>query len=169
MKPFLSALLLAVILTVACSSPTTGPDISVEDPWVRASMMPVSMMPMDDSGDDASEEMAGSSPMTGNSAAYMVIKNEGREVDRLVGVGTVEDIAEFVELHRSEMTDGVMTMNQVDGIDIPAGGEATLEPGSFHIMLINLKRKLAEGDTVELVLTFEGSGSLTVAAEVRAP
>lgn len=156
MKPSLLTLMLAVIFFVACSSPDAGPSISIEEAWVRASMMPIN--------DDAVGQSG-----AGNSAAYMIIKNQGREPDRLVGVTTVEDIAEFVEIHRSEMKDGVMTMGQVEGIDIPAGGEIALEPGGYHIMLINLKRTLTEGEAIKLVLDFKVLGSLMVDAEIRSP
>ena len=50
-----------------------------------------------------------------------------------------------------------MQMQQVDGIDVPAGGETTLEPGGLHVMLIGVDTELAEGDTVDVTLGFENA------------
>jgi len=62
---------------------------------------------------------------------------------------------------------GTMAMRQVEGIDIPAGGEVMLEPGGFHIMLFDLAGPLTVGDTVPVTLTFEQAGEVKVDAEVR--
>ncbi len=83
-------------------------------------------------------------------------------------VAAASDVADAVEIHLSEMKDDVMTMRQVDGVDVPAAGEAVLKPGSYHIMLIGLNQELAVGDKVSLTLTFEKAGQMNVEAEVRA-
>jgi copper(I)-binding protein len=57
-------------------------------------------------------------------------------------------------------------MHPVSSIHIPAGGTVSLAPGGFHLMLMGPK-PLAVGDTVELVLTFEKAGKVTVKAEVK--
>lgn len=105
-------------------------------------------------------------PAGPNGAAYMTITADGA-ADRLIGAETT--IAERAELHESSMRDGAMSMRQVDGIDIPAGGDAVLEPGGFHLMLVGVTRELAVGDTVDITLTFEGAGDQTVSAEVVPP
>jgi copper(I)-binding protein len=84
--------------------------------------------------------------------------------DRLVSAST--NIAETAELHETTAEDGSMAMQQVDGIEIPAGGEAVLEPGGFHVMLVDVTEELAEGDTVDLTLVFENAGEQAVSAEV---
>jgi copper(I)-binding protein len=64
---------------------------------------------------------------------------------------------------------GVMTMAPVDGgLEIPAGQAVKLEPGSFHLMLMDLKRPLKEGDTFKATLTFAKAGSITVDFAIRA-
>ena len=55
---------------------------------------------------------------TGNSAAYMILRNGGEASDRLVKVES--DVADAVELHKSTMDGSMMKMEPVDGIDIPA-------------------------------------------------
>jgi copper(I)-binding protein len=103
-------------------------------------------------------------PAGPNGAAYMMLANDGDGNDRLVGVET--DVARSVEIHESTLDDGVMSMRQVDGIDLPAGGRILLEPGGLHVMLVDVDPNLAVGDTVALTLTFEGAGRRTVDAEI---
>ena len=59
-----------------------------------------------------------------------------------------------------------MKMRKVEGIDVPAGGKAVLEPGGDHLMLFDLKAGLAPGDTFPLTLVFERAGSVTVEMRV---
>jgi periplasmic copper chaperone A len=68
-----------------------------------------------------------------------------------------------------DMNGGMMQMREVDRIDIPAGGTVLLEPGGFHVMLLELQTPLVPGDTVDVTLTFELAGERTVTAEVREP
>lgn len=122
-----------------------GPSITVENPWVRATMM-----------------------ADGNSAAYMVLKNGGNEADALIGAAT--DVAAAVELHEMAMEGDVMKMRPVAGqrLEIPARGQVELKPGGLHVMLIGLKQKLEPGATVDLTLRFEKAGEVKVKAEIRA-
>jgi copper(I)-binding protein len=102
----------------------------------------------------------------GASAAYMTIKTDGNP-DRLVAAAS--PAAMRVELHTHEVdANGVARMRQVPAIPIAADAPAVLAPGGFHVMLMGLAAPLAEGDTIELTLTFETSGSVTVAVPVRA-
>jgi len=61
-----------------------------------------------------------------------------------------------------------MRMRPVDGIDVPAEGKAVLEPGGFHIMLINLKAPLFEETVIPLTLEFEKAGKVEIEAVVEA-
>ena len=101
-----------------------------------------------------------------NGAVYMQLSNIGA-ADRLISAESA--VAEVVELHSVEDTNGVMAMRQVDGIDIPANGATALEPGGFHVMLIGVKEELEVGETFMLRLTFEQSGSIGVPVNVRHP
>jgi copper(I)-binding protein len=53
--------------------------------------------------------------------------------------------------------------------DIPAGKGAELKPGGFHVMLLDLKKQLKEGDTVPLTLVLEGKDKKRQSIEVNAP
>ena len=96
-------------------------------------------------------------------AGWLTIRNTGGE-DRLVGAES--PAAARVELHTHLHEGGVMKMRKVEGIDVPAGGEAALEPGGDHLMLFDLKAGLTPGDTFPLTLVFEKAGSVTVEMRV---
>jgi hypothetical protein len=101
-------------------------------------------------------------------AGYLTLKNSGESPDRLVSVTT--DIAGSTEMHEVSMTDGVMRMRPVpDGLTVPAGGEVALEPGSHHLMFMDLKRPLKEGESFAATLTFEKAGSVDVTFSVEKP
>jgi copper(I)-binding protein len=138
----------------------------VEKVWVRA----VQAEEMKKSEENHTQmEMGGESgEMKGtNSAAYMVIRNSGNQADKLIGVES--DVAEAIEIHKSEIIDDVMKMRPVEFIEIPADGEIELKPGGFHIMLIGVTRDLMEGENVELRLLFEQSADLQIMADIRSP
>ena len=62
---------------------------------------------------------------------------------------------------------GMMEMRPVDRIEIPAGGTVALEPGGYHIMLLELVAPLEAGTTIEVTLVFEEAGEQVVTADVR--
>jgi periplasmic copper chaperone A len=66
------------------------------------------------------------------------------------------------------MGNGMVEMRQVPRITIPSGGTVSLEPGGYHVMLLELAEPLTEGATVTITLTFETAESRTVEAQVRA-
>lgn len=94
-------------------------------------------------------------------AGYATLKNNGTEPDRLIGVSA--EIAGKGEVHEMAVTDGVMTMRPLkDGLEIPAGAEVKLEPGSYHIMFMDLKAPAVEGEKFKGSLTFERAGTVEV-------
>src|SRR3546814_9738821 len=82
-------------------------------------------------------------------------------------VATEGEVAERVELHTHTMDGNVMQMRRVEFVEIPAQGEAALQPGGIHIMLIGLKQPLREGERFPLTLTFEKAGAVTVEVAVE--
>jgi copper(I)-binding protein len=60
-----------------------------------------------------------------------------------------------------------MKMHAVGGIDVPARQPVELKPGAYHVMLMELKHPLKEGESFPLTLTFEKAGErkVTVAVE----
>ena len=146
----LLAALVVASLAAGCSSGTA--EIVVTDPWARAS-----------------------SAMGSAGAAYMTIQNTGTAADALIGASS--PAATTVEVHETVVMgspapdasgdSGMMGMQPVKRLEIPAGGTVELKPGSYHIMLIDLKQDLKPGATIEITLTFEKAGTFPVTATVR--
>ena len=59
-----------------------------------------------------------------------------------------------IELHLSEVQNGVATMRKKKNLTIPAGGEVKLMPGSLHLMLVNPVTEIKMGDKIKMTLTF---------------
>lgn len=103
-------------------------------------------------------------------AAYLrTLRNTGDQPDRLVGASTPASGA--VEIHRSVVdANNVMRMRAVDGIDLPPRSELQLRHGGeFHLMLIDLKAPLSNGDRFPLTLRFEKAGEREVMVWVQQP
>lgn len=61
-----------------------------------------------------------------------------------------------------------MSMSPIEGgIVIPAGGSLTLEPGSFHIMLMGVTAPIAAGDGVDITLTFSDNSTIGFQATAK--
>jgi len=148
----LVVLLATVALLAACSSAATPPPlgISVTGAWARST-----------------------SATAGTSAAYATITNAGTTADALVGASS--PVAASAEIHQTmtvgspaPSSGGMMGMQPVSRVEIAAGASLQLQPGSYHVMLVGLTRDLVIGETIDLTLTFEKAGPVTVKAEVRA-
>ena len=98
-------------------------------------------------------------------AGYMVIENHTHNDLSLQSAST--DVAQVVELHKMELIDGIMKMQKVKTIDIPAAGETELKPGGYHLMVIGLKKELKDGDKVTFTLRFSHDVSKTITIPVR--
>jgi copper(I)-binding protein len=106
-------------------------------------------------------------PSTSVAAIYLWITNGGSKADRLVSVST--PIAASAELHSTTMTQGIMRMRMVEGVDLPPGVPIKIQPGGLHIMLQGLKQPLQPGMFLPLTLQFRDAGMLTVQVPVKAP
>lgn len=105
-------------------------------------------------------------PVARTSAAFMTLKNSGKEDHAVVGASS--PAAEIVELHTHIMgDDGMHRMREVEKVDVPAGGEAVLQPGGLHVMLINLTAPLKAGDQVDLTLKYDDGSEESMTVEVK--
>jgi hypothetical protein len=144
---FLSKLsLIAVLLAAAPAAfaQASGTSkINVEQPWARATP-------------------AGAA--TG--AVYMTLANKSDIADRLTAVSS--DVASKVQIHEMAVVNGIMKMSQLaNGLAIPRGASVTLKPGSYHVMLIGLKKQLIEGQTLPLTLTFAKAGTISITVPIQ--
>ena len=77
--------------------------------------------------------------------------------------------AGVVEIHEMKMEGNTMQMRAVRGLDLPAGKAVALKPGSYHMMLLDLKAPLVAGSTVDLTLVVEGKDGKRETVRVKAP
>ncbi len=153
----LAVLAIAPFALAACG----GDDpITIEGQWARTSPAMASM-----------------------GAAYMSIS--ASEGDQLVGVSVPASVAARAEIHEMVPADmdhsmddsmdddemamdmGAMVMQQIMALDLPAGQTVNLEPGGYHVMLIDLAEPLVEGESFEVTLDFAEAEDLTVEVVVR--
>jgi periplasmic copper chaperone A len=137
------AALMAVAAAPAGAQETRAGDLVITQPWSRAT--------------PAGAKVAG---------GYLTIENKGSAPDRLVsGTG---DVAGRVEIHEMAMNNGVMTMRPLDkGLTIEPGKTVKLAPGGYHVMLMDLKNPLKQGEKVPLTLEFEKAGKVTLSLDVQ--
>jgi copper(I)-binding protein len=97
----------------------------------------------------------------------MTIDNKSGAPDRLTAVSS--DVAAKLQIHEMKVDNGVMQMREiVAGLPIPANGSVVFKPGSYHVMLIGLKRPLTVGEKFSLTLTFEKAGNISVTVPIQA-
>jgi copper(I)-binding protein len=84
-------------------------------------------------------------------------------------VGAESSVANIVEIHEMAVQDDVMKMRQVSDIALPLGRTIELKPGSYHIMLIQLRQQVKEGDVVPITLIFEDDTGKQDSVRINAP
>lgn len=97
---------------------------------------------------------------------YLVVRNTGSAGDRLIGGAS--DVAGRIEIHEMATVDGTMRMRALDkGLAIAPGASVELKPGGYHVMFLDLKQPLKEGQRFKATLTFEKAGAVPLEFEVR--
>ena len=133
----------ALALTFALLLPAlpARAEISVHNAWVRATV--------------------GTGRPT---AGYAEIENTGPADDVLVSVRTT--VAAMAGVHQTVSEGGIMKMEPVAALPVPAGKVTKLEPGGYHIMIMDVIKPLKAGDTVDMTFTFKKQGPLKVTAKI---
>jgi copper(I)-binding protein len=97
---------------------------------------------------------------------YLTIENKGSAPDRLIGGST--ELAGRLELHEMATTNGVMTMRPLDsGLAIAPGKTVKLAPGGYHLMMMDLKGPLKQGDKLAVTLDFEKAGKVKTIFDIQ--
>jgi periplasmic copper chaperone A len=97
---------------------------------------------------------------------FLTIENKGSAPDRLVAVSG--DFAGKIEVHEMSVKNGVMTMRPVEnGLTIEPGKSVKLAPGGYHLMMLDLKAPLKQGDKLPVMLEFEKAGKVAVTLDVQ--
>lgn len=116
--------------------------VTVGEPWVRATV--------------AAQKASG---------AFMTLTSV--QPVKLVGVSS--PAAGVVEMHEMKMENDMMRMRQMPTLDLPAGQPVKLAPGGYHLMLLDLKQPLKEGEKIALTLEFEDAKKVRSKVVVDAP
>jgi copper(I)-binding protein len=135
----LALLVLCLAATGAMAKDFTHENITVHNPWARATIGDLRM-----------------------TAGFMGIDNTGEFTDDLIGAES--DLADKIELHKVENG----AMGPVERVEIEPGQSVSFAPGGYHLM-ISLKGAVAEGSTLPITLRFERAGEVRVEFEVEAP
>ena len=134
--------LFSAIACMLLAAGSASAQVTVTAPWVRATV-----------------------PSQKSTGAYLHVVSP--VAARLVGVSS--PVATASELHQMEMKGDMMKMRQVDSIELPAGKGVNMASGSYHIMLVGLKRQLKEGDAVPLTLEVQGKGKKRETITLKVP
>lgn len=98
-------------------------------------------------------------------AGYLQIQNTGQKA---VTLNKVESHNfERVEIHRSVEKEGMIRMEQVRELTIPAQSMINLKSGGLHLMLMEPKQALRADDRVILEFIFSDNQRVSIQAEVR--
>ncbi|MYM26452.1 copper chaperone PCu(A)C [Duganella sp. FT135W] len=116
--------------------------VTVSEPWVRATV--------------AAQKATG---------AFMTLTST--QPVTLVGVSS--PAAGVVEVHEMKMENDMMRMRQLPSLPLPAGQPVKLAPGGYHLMLLDLKQPLKDGDKVALTLEIEDAKKVRSTVVVDAP
>ena len=96
--------------------------------------------------------------------AYLEISS----IENAALVSAKSPVAKNVEIHVMSMEAGMMSMRQIDRLELPAGKTVALAPGGYHLMLTGLKQPLKKGDSVPLILTIQGKNKPRSAVKINA-
>ena len=102
----------------------------------------------------------------GQKATGVFMNLTAKKATRLVGVKS--ELTPVTEVHEMKMDKDVMKMQAVKVLELPAGQTVSLKPGSYHVMLTDLKAPVAEDSQVVLTLLFEDAAGVKTQKEVKA-
>lgn len=116
--------------------------VKIDEPWARATV-------------------------AGQKATGVFMKLTATQASQLVGVSS--PAAGVAEVHEMKMDGNVMKMSAVPAIDLPAGKSVALQPGGYHVMLMDLKAALPKESTVPLTLMFKDAKGAETRLELKVP
>ncbi len=139
---FFAAVLLVLAAGAAIAHEFTREGVTVAHPWARAT--------------------PGGAKV---GSAYLEIKAAPGKGDRLVAAQS--PVAGSAEIHNHIMDGNIARMRRVEAVPVAGGKSVVLEPSGYHVMLMDLKQPLKEGDLIKLTLVFERAGEIEVDATVE--
>lgn len=125
-----------------CLAGAAWSQVTVKDAWVRATV-------------------------PGQQATGMFGNFTATQDSKLVGGSS--PAAETVEVHEMKMEGDVMKMRAIASLPLPAGQAVSLKPGSYHLMMLGLKKPLPDGSTVPVKLVVEDAQNKQTTIDVKVP
>jgi periplasmic copper chaperone A len=98
-------------------------------------------------------------------AGYLTLENTGSEARSLVRLSSLHFAR--VELHRTVLVDGLARMEALSRLDLPDGERLTMQPGGYHLMLIDPETPLGRGEKVEITVEYDDRSVQRLLLEVR--
>ncbi|MEO8298254.1 MAG: copper chaperone PCu(A)C [Burkholderiales bacterium] len=108
-------------------------------------------------------------PAARTGAVYLrALRNTGEQPDRLIGA--TSPVAASVQIHEMRMDGDVMRMRELPALDLAPGATPAFGHGqALHLMLVDLKQPLKNGDSFPVTLKFERAGTQEVRVPVQIP
>jgi copper(I)-binding protein len=143
LRSFLTAAVVTVCAASAGAHDYTRGGLFIDHPWTRPTPQGVAV-----------------------GSGYLVIRNRAKSGDRLVSASA--PIAGKVEVHQTAVKDGIARMREVEGgLAIGAGKSVEFKPTGLHLMFLELKRPLKQGERFPATLVFEKAGPIQVEFQVE--
>jgi copper(I)-binding protein len=87
----------------------------------------------------------------------MTIRNDAAEADAILRVRC--PFANFSEKHTVDRGEGAPAMREVKSIPIPQNKTIELKRDGYHVMLLQTRRKLVDGETFTCAVVFQKAGT----------
>jgi copper(I)-binding protein len=94
----------------------------------------------------------------------MTIRNDTAEADAILRVRC--PFANFSEKHTIDRGEGAPAMRPVKSIPIPEGKTTELRQDGYHVMLLQTRQKLADGETFTCAVAFQKAGTKETEVQV---
>ena len=101
-----------------------------------------------------------------SAGAYFMLHNTGE--DAVAIIGATSNVSTITDLHETKEVDGVMRMRPAGDLVIAPGAHLAFEPGGLHVMLIDLERPLAAGETITVTLDLLNHDPVEITVPVQA-
>ena len=95
----------------------------------------------------------------------LTIVNDAAEADALLRVSC--PFVNFAEKHTTDRGEGAPSMRVIRALPIPPKATTDLNGEGNHVMLLQVRQKLAAGEKLGCSVTFQRAGKLEVEVEVR--
>ena len=98
-------------------------------------------------------------------AGYMKIHNLSNKDIKIKSA--TSKLFNKVEIHLTEMKNGMMRMIKQEDLNIEAKGHIELKPGGLHMMLMGKLSPIKKGSVIPVTLTFDNGETINIKLKVK--